>query len=214
MLALAAGGAVLNALPAAARKRRSHVMADSALSPALGLFERLISRSWWVILLRGLAALAFGAIAFAWPGISLLALIFVYGVYAMADGITAVAAAFTSAQGSQRVWCILGGVVSIAAGVVAFGWPGLTGITLVIVIGAWSIVRGITEIAAGISLRKVIPNEWLLILGGAISILLGAALVALPGPGALALLWWIATWAVVFGLILIVWSFRLRSLAR
>lgn len=189
-------------------------MADSALSPAFGVFERLISKSWWVILLRGLAAIAFGVIAFAWPGISLLALIFLYGAYAVADGVTALVAAFTSAKGSQRIWYILGGVVSIAAGAVAFAWPGLTGVTLVILIGAWSVVRGVTEIAAGVSLRKIIPNEWLLILGGLVSVVLGAALIAMPGAGALALLWWIAAWALAFGLILTVWSFRLRGLAR
>lgn len=187
-------------------------MADSALSPAFGVFERLISKSWWVILLRGLAAVAFGVIAFARPDISLLSLVFLYGIYALADGVAALAAAFTGAQGTQRVWHILGGIVSLGAGFLAFAWPGLTGITLVILIGAWSIVRGVTEIAAGAALRKVIPNAWLLILGGVLSIVLGAALCALPGAGALGLLWWIASWALIFGAILIVWSFRLRGL--
>lgn len=189
-------------------------MANSAASPVFGPLERLVTQAWWAILLRGLAAVTFGVIAFAWPGISLLSLIFLYGVYAIGDGIAALVAAFTSAKGSQRVWYIVGGIVSIAAGVVAFGWPGLTGVALVMLIGAWCIVRGITEIAAGIALRKVIPNEWMLILGGFLSILFGLSLFALPGPGALAVLWWIATWAIVFGVILIVWAFRLRSLAR
>lgn len=189
-------------------------MAESAPSPVFGDFERLISRSWWVILLRGLAALAFGAVAFAWPGISLLSLVFLYGVYAVADGIVALVAAFSSARGGQRIWGVLGGVVSIAAGAVAFVWPDLTAVTLVILIGAGSIVRGIAEIAAGIALRNYIRGEWMLLLGGAISIALGLALVAMPGAGALGLLWWVAVWAVTFGLTLIVWAFRLRSLAR
>lgn len=188
-------------------------MADSAVSPSFGPLERLISQAWWAILLRGLAAVAFGVIAFAWPGISLLSLVFLYGVYAIGDGIAALVAAFTSATGSQRVWYILGGIASIAAGVIAFAWPALTGVTLVILIGAWSIVRGGTEIAAGIALRKIIPNEWLPILGGIVSILFGLALCAMPATGALGLLWWIAAWAIVFGLILIVWAFRLRGLA-
>ena len=187
-------------------------MADSALS--MRPLERFVAQAWWAILLRGLAAIAFGVIAFVWPGISLLSLIFLYGIYAIGDGIAALVAAFTSAQGSQRVWYILGGVVSIAAGVVAFGWPGLTGVTLVILIGAWSIVRGVTEIAAGISLRKIIRNEWLLILGGLSSVILGLALCAMPASGALVLLWWIAAWAVIFGAILVIWAFRLRRLAQ
>lgn len=188
-------------------------MPTNAFSPALDVIERLISRSWWVILLRGLAAVAFGVIAFASPDISLLSLVFLYGVYAIADGVAALVAAYRSGGGNQRVWYVLGGLVSIAAGVVAFVWPGLTAVTLVIVIGAWSIIRGITEIAAGIALRKQIRNEWLLILGGVVSILFGLALAAMPGAGALALLWWIAAWAIVFGLILVVWSLRLRKLA-
>jgi len=189
-------------------------MTDTAFAPSFGPLERLISKAWWAIFLRGLAAIAFGVVAFAWPGISLLSLIFLYGVYAIGDGLTALIAAFTSAKGSQRVWYILGGLVSIAAGVVTFAWPGLTGVTLVVLIGVWSIVRGLTEIAAGVALRKIIPNEWLFILGGFLSILFGLALCAMPAAGALGLLWWIATWAIAFGLILVVWALRLRSLVR
>lgn len=189
-------------------------MISDRRSPGFGPLQRLISKAWWAIFLRGLAAVAFGVTAFAWPNISLLSLIFLYGGYAIADGLTALVAAFTSPKGSQRAWRMLGGLLSIAAGAVAFVWPGLTGITLVILIGGWSIVRGVTEVAAGISLRRVIPSEWMLILGGCVSIGLGVALCAMPGVGALALLWWIAAWAVVFGVILTVGALRLRRLAR
>ncbi|HET6970993.1 MAG TPA: DUF308 domain-containing protein [Phenylobacterium sp.] len=187
-------------------------MAHGALSPSFEPLQRLISQAWWAILLRGLAAVAFGVIAFAWPGISLLSLVFLYGLYALGDGVAALVAAFTSAKGSQRLWYVLGGVVSLAAGMIAFARPDLTGVTLVILIGAWSIVRGVTEIAAGIALRRIIANEWLLILGGVISILFGLALCAMPAAGALGLLWWIASWAILFGAILTAWAFRLRKL--
>lgn len=185
-------------------------MTSGAVS--FGPVERLIIGAWWALLLRGLAAVAFGIVAFAWPGISLLSLVYLYGVYALGDGVAALAAAVTSARGAQRAWRLLGAVVSLAAGVLAFAWPGLTGVTLVILIGVWSIVRGVAEIAAGVVLRRVIPNEWMLILGGLLSIVFGAALFAMPGLGALAMLWWIAAWAIVFGGILIVWAFRLRRL--
>lgn len=189
-------------------------MVGNTLSPSFEPLERLISKAWWAVFLRGLAAVAFGLVAFAWPGISLLSLIFLYGAYAIADGVAALGAAFSSAKGGQRGWHILGAVISIAAGAAAFAWPSLTGITLVILIGAWSIVRGVTEIAAGISLRKIIPNEWLVIVGGLVSIVLGIALCAMPGAGALALLWWMGTWALAFGAILMFLALRLRRLAR
>lgn len=181
-------------------------------SISFGPLDGPISKAWRGIFLRGLAAIAFAVVAFAWPAISLMSLIFLYGAYALVDGAASLGAGFTTAKGSQRLWSILGGLVSVAAGVFAFAAPGLTGITLVMLIGAWSVVRGVTEIAAGISLRKIIPNEWLLILGGLVSIALGAVLCAMPAGGALALLWWIAAWALLFGVILVVCALRIRRL--
>jgi uncharacterized membrane protein HdeD (DUF308 family) len=170
-----------------------------------------IARNWWVLLLRGIFAVTFGVLTLAWPGVTLLFLIILFGTYALIDGITAIALGLTGGGGSW--WqMILTGLLSVAAGVVAFVWPGETAVILLLVIAAWSIVRGIAEIAAAIRLRSVVNNEWLLILSGVCSILFGTVLFSRPGVGALAVLWIIATYAIVAGFVLIGLSLRLRTL--
>ncbi|WP_436357194.1 HdeD family acid-resistance protein [Brevundimonas sp. CEF1] len=184
-------------------------------APSLeGLVKSALHRSWWLLLLRGIIAVAFGVATFVWPGISLVSLILVYGIYAVADGILALIAAIRGGGVAPRWWLALGGIASLAAGALAFVWPGLTALVLVYLIGFWSIVRGVLEIVGAIRLRNEIPNEWSLGLAGALSVLFGAILVVAPGTGALGLLWLIAAWAVLFGLLLIWVAFRVRRLAK
>ncbi|PZT98327.1 MAG: hypothetical protein DI624_07885 [Brevundimonas sp.] len=181
-------------------------------SPLDILAHRFLNAAWWAVLIRGVAAVIFGVLVFAWPGISLLSLIIVYGAYAVVDGVFALVSAFQS-KGSGVWSLVLVGIVSVAAGLIALVWPGVTALILVLIIGWAAVFRGVFEIVAAIRLRKRLPNEWLLILAGVISILFGAVLIAAPGPGALALLWLIATWAVIFGVALIVLAFRLKKAA-
>ncbi|MBV6303713.1 HdeD family acid-resistance protein [Candidimonas humi] len=171
-----------------------------------------IGGAWWLLLLRGIVAILFGILAFLWPGKSLLALILVYGIYTIADGIFSLGGAIRGGGLVPRWWLALAGVASLAAGVIAFGWPGLTVVVMVTLIGVWSIVRGVLEIIGAIKLRKVINNEWLLALAGVVSVLFGLALVAMPGFGALVLLWIIGSWAIVFGVLFISLAFRLKKL--
>ena len=84
------------------------------------------------------------------------------------------------------------GLLGIAAGIVTFAWPGITAILLVLFIGAWALVHGIFEIIGAIKLREEIDNEWMLILGGALSVLFGLIVLIAPGAGALGLIWAIA----------------------
>lgn len=188
----------------------SHTAAPSLES----IVRSALHRSWWLLLLRGIIAVVFGVLTFAWPQISLLSLIFVYGIYAVADGILALVAAVRGGGITPRWWLALGGAVSILAGVLAFALPGLTALVLVYLIGFWSIMRGVLEIVGAIRLRKEIANEWALGTAGVLSVLFGLILVFAPGAGALGLLWLIATWAVLFGLLLIGVSFRVRKLAK
>lgn len=102
------------------------------------------------------------------------------------------------------------GLLGIAAGIVVFLWPGMSAVVLVLFIGAWAIAHGIFEIIGAIQLRKEIENEWALILGGIISVIFGILVLIAPGAGALALVWWIAIYAIVFGIMLVAFSLRLR----
>lgn len=171
-------------------------------SVPIGL-ETLTPR-WWVPVVRGLAAVIFGILAFVAPAISLLALVVVWGVYALVDGAFNLVLAVKAGRAGQRWgWFIFEGLISIGAGVVTFAYPGITALVLLLVIAAWAVVTGILEIAAAIELRRVMKGEWLLALSGVLSVLLGVLLFANPGAGALAVVWLIGLYAILFGVLLI-----------
>ena len=171
-----------------------------------------LTRNWWAVALRGLAGILFGIITFVSPGISLAALVLLFGAYAFADGVLSIVSAVRR-RGADRWWLLLlQGIVGIGAGVVTLLWPGITAIALLFVIAAWALVGGAFQVAAAIRLRKVITGEWLLALGGVLSIAFGVLLVLFPGPGALALVIWIGAYAFVFGILLLVLGFKLRGL--
>ena len=148
------------------------------LGPAL---LHALAKNWWLLLLRGIAAIVFGLLAFAWPGLTLLTLILFYGAFALVDGVLAVIAAITGGAPGSRWWLAIVGVLGIAAGLVTFLTPGLTALVLLIFIAAWAIATGVFQIIGAIRLRKEIDNEWLLILGGIISVLFGVKYVVCPG---------------------------------
>ena len=167
---------------------------------------------WWLLLLRGIAAIAFGVFAFFWPGLTLVALTLVWGAYALADGILALWAALAATGGEtrRRWWLALGGVVSILAGLVAFFYTGMTALVLLMFIAAWAIIIGVILIWGAIELRKVLDDAWLIGLNGALAIALGVLLFARPGSGALAVVWMIGWFTVVFGILHIALAIRLR----
>jgi uncharacterized membrane protein HdeD (DUF308 family) len=171
-----------------------------------------LAKSWWLVLLRGIAGILFGVLAFAWPGLTLLTLVLLYGAYALADGVIALAAAFTGrARPVPTWWLVVVGLAGIAAGIVTFLWPGITALVLILFIGIWAIVHGIFEIAGAIQLRHEIENEWMLILAGALSVLFGLVVLIMPGAGALGLIWAIGAYSIVFGALLVGFSLRLRK---
>lgn len=172
-----------------------------------------LCRNWWAVALRGLLAVLFGVVTLLWPGITLASLVLLWGVYAVVDGFFMLAAAILGGPEGAPRWSLLAmGLVSVAAGVIAFVSPGLTALALLFVIAAWAIVDGIFEIVAAIELRKVLTHEWLLGLAGAASIAFGVLMFVMPGAGALALLWAIGTFALVFGALTMVLGMRLRGM--
>jgi uncharacterized membrane protein HdeD (DUF308 family) len=170
-----------------------------------------LARNWWAIALRGVAAIAFGILALLMPAITIAALILLFGVYAVVEGIFNVIAAVRGQSGAPRWFLLLGGLVSIAAGIIAFVWPGLTAIVLLYVIAAWAIVTGVLEIAAAIRLHNRIRGEGWLVLGGILSVVAGVLMMARPGVGALALVLWIGAYILVLGILHLGLAFRLRS---
>jgi uncharacterized membrane protein HdeD (DUF308 family) len=174
-----------------------------------------LARNWWLVLLRGIAGIIFGVLTFLWPSLSLTVLVIVFGAYAFADGVLAIISAIRWRGETERWWLILlEGLAGVAAGVITFFWPAITALALLYIIAAWALVTGALEIAAAIKLRKIITGEWLLVLSGVASIALGVLLALFPGPGALALVFWIGAFAIVSGALLIALAFKLRSWGR
>jgi uncharacterized membrane protein HdeD (DUF308 family) len=189
----------------------STAVQSKGLGPGAVLLHAL-GRNWWVLLLRGLLSILFGVLAFVWPGITILTFVFLYGAYALVDGIFAIVAAIRGEGGAgPRWWLAVVGLLGIAAGIFAFAMPGLTTVALLMLIAAWALVRGVFEIVGAIRLRKEIDNEWMLILSGLLSVAFGAIMLVMPGAGALALVWVIASYAIAIGIMLSILAFRLRK---
>jgi uncharacterized membrane protein HdeD (DUF308 family) len=172
-----------------------------------------LARNWWLLALRGVAGILFGIGAFVWPGATLAALILVFGAYVFVDGIFAVAAGIGMRRQMKRWWLIvLEGAAGIILGVLTFRSPDTTALVLLTVIAAWSIVTGIFEIATALRLRKLIANEWLMILSGVVSIIFGALLIAQPRAGAISIVWLLGAYALLFGILTLMLAFRLRGM--
>jgi uncharacterized membrane protein HdeD (DUF308 family) len=184
------------------------IVSPSQLHPLL----HGLARNWWLFLVRGIAAIIFGVLAFAWPGITVLTLVLFYGAFALVDGVSALSAAIAGGVSlAPRWWLVVIGLAGIFAGLLTFMWPGITALILLIFIAAWSIAIGVFQIVGAIQLRKHIDNEWMLILSGALSVLFGIVMLLQPGAGALALVWLIGVYAILFGILNIAFAFRLRQ---
>ncbi|MDA2803509.1 HdeD family acid-resistance protein [Nocardiopsis suaedae] len=171
-----------------------------------------MTRHWWVLTVRGALAVLFGVLAVFWPGITAVALAVLFGAYALVDGVLAGVLAFRT-SGSDRTPLVVEAVLGVLIGVVALIWPLATVIVLTILIGAWAVFTGVVEIVTAVRLRKEISGEWLYILGGALSVCFGLLIWFWPLQGAVAIALIIGVYAILFGVVFIVLSLRLRSMA-
>lgn len=169
-----------------------------------------VSRSWWLLLVRGIAAIIFGLLALLWPGITVLVLVAFFGAYALVSGIAAVIAGARH-EGGHRAWLIVTGILGILAGIIAFVWPGITSLALLYVVAAWAIFAGVADVMTGIKMRDVIDNEWEHIVAGALSVIFGVLLLVWPGAGLLALAWLVGVFAILYGIAMIALAFRVKN---
>lgn len=170
-----------------------------------------LARNWWLILLRGIAAVLFGLLTFIWPGLTLVTLVLLYGAFSLVDGIFSLIAAVKGGAPMPRWWLALVGLLGIGVGVITLLWPQITGAVLLLFIAGWAIASGILQIIGAINLRKEIDGEWLLIASGVLSVLFGILVIMYPGAGALSLALVIGAFAVAYGVLLIGFALRLKK---
>ncbi|HKN57107.1 MAG TPA: HdeD family acid-resistance protein [Amycolatopsis sp.] len=171
-------------------------------------------QAWPVVAVRGGLAIVFGVLTLIWPALTILALAIIYGVYALFDGVGGLMEAFRSRDSGHRWSYALFGILGLIAGVLVLAWPGITVLVLATLIGIWAIVSGVAEISAAIRLRKQIEGEAFLIIAGAISVLAGILIVFNPIAGAFGIALLVGIYAILYGVILLVLAFRLRSVAK
>lgn len=179
----------------------------------------ILTRYWWAVAMRGALAILFGVTALVWPGITLFALVLLFGAYSLVDGAFTLAAALGRrdrgmTDTGSRIWLVVQGVAGIMIGVLAFVWPGVTALALLWLIAIWAIVIGVLEVIAAVRLRRELRREWLLGLSGAATALFGILLIAWPATGVLTLIALIGISAVVFGVVLLAFAVRLRRQQR
>jgi uncharacterized membrane protein HdeD (DUF308 family) len=176
----------------------------------------LMARNWWLFAIRGVAAIIFGVLAWIWPGLALLTLVYLFGAFAIVDGVSALIALVRGEPHLRRHGWAVGiiGIVGIGAGIIAFIYPGITAIALLYVVAAWAIVMGIFQVLAAIRLRREVKGELWLAIAGIFTALFGVLLVVAPGTGLVSLVWIVGIWSVVYGAMTLAFSWRLRGLNR
>jgi uncharacterized membrane protein HdeD (DUF308 family) len=175
------------------------------------MLTTLAAQNWAMFVLRGIVALALGVLAFAAPAPTLAALIFVFAAYAIVDGVIAIVLGFGAPQG-PRWLLVVGGILGVVIGAYTVVSPQVTAVALVLLIGAFAIVRGVAEVGTAIRLRNYIESAWLYVLSGIVSVVFGTYLIVAPGEGALAVLFVIGFYALFAGFAYIAMGLQLRGL--
>jgi uncharacterized membrane protein HdeD (DUF308 family) len=177
----------------------------------IGSASAMLANNWWLFLLRGIFGIIFGLLAFLFPGPTMLSLVLFFSAYMLVDGIAGIVSAVRAMRRKDE-WGLLifEGLLNIAVGVAAFIWPGLTVLAFVFMVAAWAIISGALMLTAGFRL-KLDHGRWWMVLGGLLSLVYGALLVAMPLIGAVVLTWWMGAYAMAFGIALVVLSFKLRT---
>jgi uncharacterized membrane protein HdeD (DUF308 family) len=169
----------------------------------------VLTQKWWAVALRGILAIVLGIVALVLPGATLVSLALLFGAYALVDGVFTLVSAFGH-RGRDVVWYVLDGILGIAVGLATFFFPGMAAQALVFLIGMWAILTGIFEVIAGFELP--IKRDWLLVIAGIASIVFGVFVFANPVSGALAVVWLIGIYALVFGVTMLVFGIHLRGM--
>jgi uncharacterized membrane protein HdeD (DUF308 family) len=173
---------------------------ESMFDQAAKMAGTQLTKFRWALGLNGLLAIAVGVVILVWPGISLQALVYLFGAYSLATGIVGLVTAFSSEAKGERGWLVFMSLLGIAVGVVAFAWTDITALALLYLIGAYALVLGVIAIVGAFQLPLAGGDTALMVLSGLVSIAFGVVIFAKPGDGALAVLALLAAFALVTGI--------------
>lgn len=174
------------------------------------VWEEVLKGTGTALIIRGAAAVLFAALVILWPDATVLALVLLFGIFALIDGAVAVAD-LVRRRRRRSVWALAGGLVSVAAGVVSLFWPGITALALALVIGFWAVLFGAAQTGVAFQIRKIRRSWWLWLAAGVLTVLFGLNLLLFPGHGILGVLGLLSACAAVLGLLLIAAGLQLRS---
>ncbi len=170
----------------------------------MNAWESTLTRTVWMLALRGVLAILFGVVAFFWPGLFWFVVVFTFAGYALADGIMAIVMAVLGHARAGRWALLLEGIVGIAIAAVTIVWPDITELALLYLIAGWCCATGVLEIMAAFGLGQVMRGAWIFGLSGVLSLLLGLALALAPLAGLLVVAWWIGAYALASGVLLLI----------
>jgi uncharacterized membrane protein HdeD (DUF308 family) len=174
----------------------------------------MLAKNWWLVEIRGVAAIAFGVLAFLWPGITLLVLVTLFAAYMLIDGVALLVSLRRAepATAGHRLAVGLMGILGVAVGIATIFWPGITALALLYLVAFWAITLGLTQVIAAIRLRREISGELWFVVGGLLTVVFGVFILLFPGTGLLSLVWIVGAWAIVFGITNLILAWRLRGL--
>jgi uncharacterized membrane protein HdeD (DUF308 family) len=171
----------------------------------------VLAGNWWMLALRGVAAIALAVVAFAWRPITLHQFVDVFGLFAVLNGGLALSAAFKAPAGAPRFGVLMGtGAINVVAGLLALAAPGMTVGTFRVLIALWGSASGFAEIACGMRLREGNLKGWWLVVAGTVSLLLIVVMISWPPPSLPWVVLYVGWWAVLFGVSLIGSAIQLR----
>jgi uncharacterized membrane protein HdeD (DUF308 family) len=174
--------------------------------------SKIVSRIWWALAIQGVLAIVFGIVAFFYTGQTLLALVYVFGVFAVLSGIASLVAAVRAGEAHQRWgWLAANGILSVAGGIVAFAWPGITALAFVYLIAAWAMVTGGAQIAFALAVPETLAHPWLAGFSGLLSVIFGILLAVWPRSGAVTLTWLLGIYAIAYGATMLYYAFLLQG---
>jgi uncharacterized membrane protein HdeD (DUF308 family) len=174
-----------------------------------------LTDNWWLLLLQGVVSIVFGVLALFWPSAVLATLTVLFGWFALINGVITVVSALGAAVSHQQWgWRFAAGILGVVVGLVVLRWPGETVLTVLLFIGIWVIMTGLTQIIGAIAYRDEVRSAGWLVLEGIVAVLFGVAMLVWPGPGLLTLTLLVGIYAIVHGVVYCVMAFQVRSLGQ